>query len=144
MASRHALMAHWTNSLLVVTLRCRDRACIAVGLSVQPASQVYEFTSVQFSHSVVFNSLQPYGFQNARIPCPSPTLRACSNLCLSSQWCHPPTHLILCLPFVLLPSIFPSIRVFSIESLLCIRWPKYWRFLLQHQFFQCIFRTDFL
>ena len=37
-------------------------------------------------------------------------------------------HLILCHPFLLLPSVFPSIRVFSSESALCIRWPKYWRF----------------
>ena len=37
-------------------------------------------------------------------------------------------HLILCCPYLLLPSIFPSIRVFSNESVLCMRWPKYWRF----------------
>ena len=40
----------------------------------------------------------------------------------------PHNHLILCHPFFLLPSIFPSIRVFSNESALCIRWPKYWSF----------------
>ena len=40
----------------------------------------------------------------------------------------PPNHLILCLPLLLLPSIFPSIRVFSNESALCIRWLKYWSF----------------
>ena len=40
----------------------------------------------------------------------------------------PPNHLILCYTLLLLPSIFPSIRVFSIESALCIRWPKYWSF----------------
>ena len=51
--------------------------------------------------------------------------------------------LILCYP-LLLPSIFPSIRVFSNESALRIRWPKYWKFQLQHQSFQWIFRTDFL
>ena len=45
-------------------------------------------------------------------------------------------HLILCCPLVLLPSIFPSIRVFSSESVLCIRWPKYWEFQPQHQSFQ--------
>ena len=38
----------------------------------------------------------------------------------------PSNHLTLCHPLLLLPSIFPSIRVFSIESVLCIRWPKYW------------------
>ena len=40
----------------------------------------------------------------------------------------PSSHLILCHPLLLLPSIFPSIRVFSSESVLCIRWPKYWSF----------------
>ena len=41
----------------------------------------------------------------------------------------PSNHLILCLPLLLLPSVFPSIRVFSNESALCIRWPKYWSFI---------------
>ena len=42
--------------------------------------------------------------------------------------CHPSNHLILCHPLLLLPSILPSITVFSNESVLCIRWPKYWSF----------------
>ena len=45
--------------------------------------------SVQFSLSVVSDSLQPHGLQHARLPCPSPTPTACSNSCPSSQWCHP-------------------------------------------------------
>ena len=45
--------------------------------------------SVQISHSVVSNSLWPHGLQYDRLPCPSPTPRASSNSCLSSQWCHP-------------------------------------------------------
>ena len=44
----------------------------------------------------------------------------------------PSNHLILCCPLLLLPSIIPSIRLFSNESALCIRWPKYWSFQLQH------------
>ena len=48
----------------------------------------------------------------------------------------PLNHLILCCPLLLSPSIFPSIRVFSNESLLHIRWPKYWEFQLQHPSFQ--------
>ena len=47
------------------------------------------FSSVQFSHSVVSNSLQPHGLQHARPPCPSPTPRAYSNSCPLSRWCHP-------------------------------------------------------
>ena len=46
-------------------------------------------SSVQFSRSFKFDSLQPLGLQHARLPCPSPTPGACSNSCLSSQWCHP-------------------------------------------------------
>ena len=47
---------------------------------------------------------------------------------ISIESVMPPNHLILCHPLLLLPSIFPSIRVFSDESALCIRWPKYWSF----------------
>ena len=73
------------------------------------------------------DSLQPHGLQHARPPCPSPTPGAYSNSCPSSRWCHP-TISILCCPLLLLPSIFPRIRVFFNESVLCIRWPKYWSF----------------
>ena len=71
------------------------------------------------------DSLRPQGLQHARLPCPSPTPGACSNSCPSSRW--PCNHLILCHP-LLLPSVFPSIRLFSNESVLHIGWPKYWSF----------------
>ena len=58
------------------------------------------------------------------------------------EWEMPSNHLILCCPLFLLSSIFPSIRVFSSESVLCIRWPM--ELQLLHQSFQWIFRTDFL
>ena len=48
----------------------------------------HSFGSVQFSRSVISNSLRPHGLQHARLPCPSPTPRACSNSCSLSQWCH--------------------------------------------------------
>ena len=69
------------------------------------------------SHSVVSDSLQPHGLQHAKPPCPSPTPRVYSM---------PSNHLILCRPLLLPPSVFPSIRVFSNESALHIRWPNYW------------------
>ena len=50
---------------------------------------IYPINSVQFSHSVVSDSLRPHGLQHARLPCPSPVPRACSNSCPSSRWCHP-------------------------------------------------------
>ena len=99
---------------------------------------------VQFSHSVVPDSLQPLGLQHARLPCPSPTPGACSNSCPLSQWLsHQSNHLTFCRHLVLLPSIFPSIRVFSSESVLSIRWPVL-ELQLQHQFFWWLFRVDFL
>ena len=82
--------------------------------------------SVQFSHSVVSNSLWPHGLQHARLPCPSPTPRVYTSSCPSSQWCHPAIS--SCLPLLLQPPIPPSIRVFSNESSLRMRWPKYWNF----------------
>ena len=85
------------------------------------------FSLVQFSCSVVSNSLLPCGLQHARPPCPSTTLRVYSNSCPLSRWCHP-TISSSVIPFLLPPSIFPSIRVFSNESVLRIRWPKYWSF----------------
>ena len=81
-----------------------------------------QFRSVTQSWS---NSLRPHEPQHARPTCPFPTPKVHSNPCPSSRWCH---DLILCRPLLLLPSIFPSIRFFSNESALCIRWPKYWSF----------------
>ena len=82
--------------------------------------------SVQFSCSVVSDSLGPHGLQHAKLPCPSPTPRAYSNSFIDSVM--PSNRLILCCPLLLPPSIFPNIRVFSNESALHIRWLKDWRF----------------
>ena len=79
--------------------------------------------SVQFSHSVMSNTLQPHELQHTRLPCPSPTPRVHPNPCPLSWWCHP-TISSSVIPF----SSFPSIRAFSNESALHIRWPKYWSF----------------
>ena len=81
---------------------------------------------IQFSRPVVSECLRPHGLQHARFPCPSPTPGACSNSYPSSRWCH--LDLVLCRPLLLLPSIFPSIRVFSNELVLLNRWSKYWSF----------------
>ena len=89
--------------------------------------QLIFISSVQFNHSVVSGPLRPHGLQHSRLPCPSPTPGACSNS-MSIKSVVPSNH--LCCPLLLLPSIFPSIRLFSNESVLCIRWPKYWSFQL--------------
>ena len=82
--------------------------------------------SDQISRSVVSDSLRPHESQHARPPCPSPTPGVHSDSHPSSQWCHPAIS--SCRPLLLLPPIPPSIRVFSKESTLRMRWPKYWSF----------------
>ena len=81
---------------------------------------------LQFSRSVISDSLRPHELQhtsslsitNSRSP-PKP---------VSTESVMPSSHLILCRPLLLLPSVFPSIRVFPNESAPHIRWPKYWSF----------------
>ena len=85
-----------------------------------------EVTSVQFSCSVMSHSLRPHESQHARPPCPSPSPGVHSLVPIESLM--PSSHLILCRPLLLLPPIPPSIRVFSNESTLHMRWPKYWSF----------------
>ena len=84
------------------------------------------FHSVQFNGSVVSDFLWPHGLQHLRPPSPSPTPGVYSNSSPLSQWCH--STISSCHPLLLLPSIIPSIRIFSYESVLHIRWPQYWNF----------------
>ena len=72
------------------------------------------------------DSLWTHRLQHTRFPCLSPTPGVYSNSCPSSQWCHPAIS--FCHSLLFLPSVFPIIRVFSNESALHIRWPKYWSF----------------
>ena len=88
-------------------------------------------SSVQFGHSVVCDSLWPHGLQHTRHP-------SVQNRFITNSWSSlklmsielvmPSNHLILCRPLLLPPLIFPSIRVYSNESVLHIRWPKHWSF----------------
>ena len=130
-------------------------------------------SSVQFSCSVMSDSLQPHalgpqnsqhhGPQNSKNRIGNSTSRHISKeYCNLKRYMHPKSmlglavhtnsqslpklmpfeqvmssnHLILCHPLLLPLSVFPNISVFSNESALCIRWPKYWQFQLQHQSFQ--------
>ena len=77
--------------------------------------------SFQFIQSLSHVQLQPHGLQHAGLPCPLLTPETYSNS-------SPANHLILCHPLLVFPSVFPSFRVFSNESILCIRWPEYWSF----------------
>ena len=83
-------------------------------------------SSVQFSRSVVSDSLRPHESQHARPPCPSPTPGVHPNPCPLSWWCHP-TISSSVIPFSSCPQSLPA-WVFSSESTLCMRWPKDWSF----------------
>ena len=96
---------------------------------------IYEFTyhtltSVQFSsvHSLSHVQLFATPQTVARQASLSTTNSRDLLKLVSIESVMPSNHLILCQPLLFLPSIFPSIRVFSNESVLCIRWPKYWSF----------------
>ena len=98
--------------------------------------------SVQFSSSVMSDSLRPHGLQHARPPCPSSTPRIYSNSCPLSWWCLQPSH----------PLSSPSPPAFNLSQHQGLfKWvssshqvAKLLEFQLQHQSFQRIFRTDFL
>ena len=74
------------------------------------------FSSVQFSHSVVSNSLRPHESQHSRPPCPSPTPGVYSNPCPSSQWCHPATSSSV-IPFSSWPQSLPASGSFPMSQL---------------------------
>ena len=100
-----------------------------------------KFSSVQFSLSVVSDSLWPHGLQHARPPCPSPTQGVYSNSCPLSHWCHP----------IISSSVVPFPPTFNLSQHQALfqgvsslhQVAKVLEFQLQHQSFQWIFRTDF-
>ena len=99
------------------------------------------FSSVWFSCSVVYNSLQLHGLQHARLPCPSPTPGVYSNSCSLSSWCHP----------TISSSVIPNLAFSLSQHQGLFKWvssshlvAKVLEFQLQHQSFQWIFRTDLL
>ena len=88
----------------------------------------YIYISVQFSRSVMSDSLRPHELQHALQASLSITNSRSSPKPMSIESVIPSNHLILCCPLFLLPSIPPSVSVFSNESALHIRWPQYWSF----------------
>ena len=84
-----------------------------IPLSIRPCNQ---FSSVQFSHSVMSDFLQPHGLQHTMLPCLSPTLGACSNSCPSNQRCHP-TISFSVVPFSSCLQSFPASGSFQMSQL---------------------------
>ena len=100
---------------------------INMGLYKTSCKIFYQISSVQFSHSVMSDSLRHHGLQHSRLPLSITNSQSLLKL-MSIKSVMPSNDLILCCPLFLLPSIFPSISVFSNESALRIRWPMYWSF----------------
>ena len=95
-------------------------------MQLTPSSSFPPWRSVVQSLSHIWLFVSPWTAA-CQVPCPSPSPEVCSNSCPLSQWCHPAVSSSV-VPLLLLPSIFLSFRVFSDESALHIRWPKYWSF----------------
>ena len=120
---------------------CRLQSQIAlVVISAMPL----QFSSVQFSCSIMSNSLHSHGLQHARPPCPSPTPGIYSNSCPLSWWCHPTTSSSV-VPASSLLQTFPASGFFQMSRISSSHQvTKVLGFQLQYQSFQWIFRTDFL
>ena len=109
-------------------------------LAVLNGSFKYYFAVVQLLSKSCL-TLWLHGLQHTRLLCPPLSPRVCSDSCPLTWWCH----LTISSSVALFSSCPQScIRVFSRESALCIRWPKYWSFGFKYQSFQWMFRADFL
>ena len=85
-------------------------------IKIRSSKSLVKGSSIQFSCLVMSDSLQPHGLQHARLPCPSPTPRAYSNSCSSSQWCHP-TILSSVVSFSSCLQSFPASGSFPVSQL---------------------------
>ena len=108
---------------------------------IEPMSPALAGGCLPLNHlgSSVSNYLGHHEPHHTRLPCPSPSPGACSNSCPLSWWFHPTISSSVTL--LLLPSVFPSIKFFSSQSALRIRWPRYWSFSFLRSF-QWILRVD--
>ena len=112
---------------IIKSKNCKSKHCkLGLSMYVLSLSTTLKIL-VLFSHSVVSYSLRPHGLP-ARQPSLSFTISWSLLKLRSMKSTMPSYHLILCHPLLLLPSVFPCIKVFSNELPLCIRWPEYWSF----------------
>ena len=108
--------------------KLKDKNHMIISIDAEKAFDKTQHPSmIQFSRSVVSNSLRPHESQHARPPRPSPTARVYPNSCPSSRWCHPAISSSV-IPFSSCPQSLPASGSFSNESTLHMRWPKYWSF----------------
>ena len=122
----HRVFHSASRPLAPLMLETLNKLCSA-SAPHSPFNHMETLSSVQFSRSLVSDSLRPHESQHTRQPCPSSTPTVHSDS-ISVESVMPSSLLILCRLLLLLPSIPPNIRVFSNESTLRMRWPKYWSF----------------
>ena len=130
----------WNQEILELDVGLNGEGVVQDDSQFTAIGKWVSLSSVQFSHSVMSDSLQLHGLQHTRLPCPSPTPRVYSNSCPLSWWWHP----------TILSSVVPFSSCLSQHQGL-FKWvssshqvAKVLEFQLQHQSFQWIFRTDFL
>ena len=114
-----------THNKLYILYQYSVYAYIHTPTQTQTVHTIHQLSSVQLLSCVWLFEI-PRTEAHARLSCPSPSLELAQLISIKSVM--PSTHLILCRPLLLLPSIFLSIRVFPNQSVICIRWPKYWGF----------------
>ena len=115
----------FTNILLMTQMQIPEDILAKFAKYPKPSSSISRHSSVQFSRSVMSDSLPPHESQYVRPPCPSPNSGVHSYSCPSSWWCHPAISSSVG-PFSSYSQSLPA-SVFSNDSTLCMRWPKYWR-----------------
>ena len=125
-----------------LTLDANGKNRLPVFLNQMSINWKFPWPSLQFSHSVVFDSLQPHGLLHARPPCPSPTPRVYWNSCPLSQWCHPNISS-SAVPFSSHLQSFPASGSFQMSQFFH-QVAKILEFQHQYQSFQWICRTDLL
>ena len=135
------IISLWANSSSGFMLMLFVLSCKTLNVA-KPGAWLARPPPVQFSHSVVSDSLWPHGLQHVSLPCPSLTPEACSNSCPLSWWCHP-TISFSVIAFSSCLQSFPGSGSFSMNQLFASG-GKRLEIQLQHQTFQWIFRTDFL
>ena len=113
----------WTSLYRILNTYFQYCLCNFIQIKSLMTPGSYQFSSV----AQLSNSWLPHGLQHARLPCPSLTPRACSNSCSSSRWCHP-TILSSVVPLSSCLQSCPASESCLNESVLHIRWPKYWSF----------------
>ena len=112
------------------------------GIPIFILNAIYQFSSVHFSCSIMSNSFWHHRLQNGRLPCPSPTPEACSNLCSSRRWCSP-TIASSVVPFSSYLQSFPASVSFLRSRFFASGGQSILELQLQQQPFQWTFKTDF-